>query len=155
MHHVFIQIAHEPADPADAFRRLCDIERMPGLSDAVLAVSREPDTSRSRWRVRFGPGELQWTQIEHVDENARRYSFTVVEGDVPTLSGSWLVDNDHGGARLSFEAEFDLGFPTLAAQLHPVAAQALIETVVGIARAALQAPEAVETAQHWEQVIGA
>ena len=51
--------------------------------------------------------------------------FEQVDGDLERFVGRWEIDEDGSGSRLTFFAELDLGIPSLAPIVDPVARQAL------------------------------
>jgi hypothetical protein len=52
--------------------------------------------------------------------------FTQVEGDLASFEGEWaVVEEDDDAVVIRFQAEFDLGIPSLATMLDPVAERAL------------------------------
>lgn len=53
-------------------------------------------------------------------------TFTQVEGDLASFEGEWRVEErDDDSVVISFRADFDLGIPSLATMLNPVAERAL------------------------------
>lgn len=51
--------------------------------------------------------------------------FTQVEGDLASFEGEWAVEETDDGVVIRFQADFDLGIPSLATMLNPVAERAL------------------------------
>lgn len=81
---------------------------------------------RSDWEVNFRNGILKWQEIDRVDREARTMTFVQTEGDLAEFSGEWRVEADDDDATIiHFRAEFDLGIPSLATMLDPVAERAL------------------------------
>lgn len=80
---------------------------------------------RSDWEVNFRNGILKWQEIDRIDRDARTMSFVQTEGDLNEFSGEWRVEETGDGAIVHFQAEFDLGIPSLATMLNPVAERAL------------------------------
>lgn len=138
-------------DAAECYHRLSDFARYPELTDAVRAVEVEPPASdgtiRSKWTVLFRNGLLCWTEADVLDPVARTISFRQLSGDFQTFDGQWSVRQHPTGAEILFEARFDLGIPTLAAILDPVAESTLRANILTITRGLLGAVELVpETA---------
>jgi carbon monoxide dehydrogenase subunit G len=80
---------------------------------------------RSDWEVNFRNGILKWQEIDRVDREARTMSFVQTEGDLASFSGEWRVEGDEDATTIHFRADFDLGIPSLATMLDPVAERAL------------------------------
>jgi len=85
---------------------------------------------------------MEWSQRDVVDAAGHELGFTQVEGDSDVWEGSWQVTDDDSGAAATFRVEYDLGLPSLAAQLDPLAASALygiiVEVVEGLFGAAAE-----------------
>lgn len=122
--------------PDEAFRRLAAYERYPDQTTTVLSVDIEQRDSGSfsTWRVDFRGGVLCWTEKDEVDVSARSLTFRQVEGDLDLFEGAWLVTGVGDGSQLVFTAELDMGIPTLAPIIDPVARQALQSNIRAILR---------------------
>jgi len=112
--------------PDTAYQRVSDFARYPELTATVLSVHVEPaethDSVVSSWLVAFRKGQLRWTERDVLDAGNRRIEFTQLSGDFASFDGVWQVDPDGAaGAVVSFGAWFDLGIPSLAEILDPVA----------------------------------
>ncbi|MDT0380548.1 aromatase/cyclase [Streptomyces sp. DSM 42041] len=120
--------------PDVAYDRLRDFGSYPKLTDTVqeVTVHQEPGGSQlSDWTVHFRDGLMAWQERDHFDPGERTIAFRQVKGDFETFEGSWTcTPGQHGdGTLVTFEADFDLGIPTLAALLDPVAESALRENI--------------------------
>jgi ribosome-associated toxin RatA of RatAB toxin-antitoxin module len=137
MRDVAMAVSVPGLQPDDVFRTVADYARYPELTDAVISVQTAetaPGRHRCTWEVRFRRGILVWTEEGIVDAERRRLDFTLVEGDLDHLAGHWQVDPATGGSLVRFCCEFDIGIPSLAALIEPVAAGALQDNVVTICR---------------------
>ena len=123
-----------PGSAADAvFAALTDLAGMPGRTPDVLAIDvHEGTPPTSTWRVRFGAGVLVWTEADEVDDDARRFAFRALGGDIPVFFGAWECGAVDDGAVVRFDARFDFEVPALADALGPVAGRALIASVTSI-----------------------
>lgn len=136
MRHVVMHIHAESVQPDAAYVRISDFARYPELTETVLAVDLEPAQADgsviSSWLVRFRKGKLSWTERDVLDPVARRIEFTQLRGDFASLEGSWQVDPapDRDGVLVRFEARFDVGIPSLADILNPVAESTLRSNVI-------------------------
>jgi ribosome-associated toxin RatA of RatAB toxin-antitoxin module len=143
MHTVDI-IAHvSGGSPGAIFEVLTDFERYPELTDAVRAVEvlREtPTRLSSTWEVNFRHGILKWSEHDELDFERRVIAFTQTDGDLEHFSGSWSVDAHPTGCVVRFAAAFDLGMPSLARMLDPIAESALRENVADIIRGMIELP---------------
>ena len=140
MRHVAMTVRAAGVHPDDAYARISDFGRYPELTETVLGVDLEPAGADgsvvSTWLVRFRKGQLRWTERDVLYPKARRIEFTQLRGDFAIFEGSWQVDaappapqgtavkgtaGDAVGAEICFRASFDLGIPSLAEILDPVA----------------------------------
>ncbi len=138
---------HVPGKPAsDVYGTLADFERYPELSDAVrsVAVTRLTENRTvSRWEVTFRAGLLCWTEEDTFDPGALSITFRQLEGDAAVFDGSWeCVDAEHG-SEVVFSARLDMGIPSLADALEPIAARTLIDNIVSIVRGLVGSAELV------------
>ncbi|MEW1599508.1 SRPBCC family protein [Streptomyces sp. NPDC093808] len=137
------------------FDRLRDFAAYPKYTDAVrevIVTEAGADTVDSQWWVNFRNGVLCWRERDTIDTTALTIDFTQTEGDFDTFSGSWQVQQHAEAVTVRFTADFDLGMPSLAALIDPIACDALIEAITLILRGllgehiTLTTPEPVEAA---------
>ena len=131
------------AAPGAVFEVLSDFERYPAATNAVreVVISRTSATTvASSWEVNFRSGILRWKEEDVFDREARTISFTQTEGDLEHFSGVWHVDDHHDGCVVRFVAEFDMGIPTLAPMLDPIAENALRENITNIITCLIDEP---------------
>jgi len=120
---------------AEVYDALADFERYPDLADAVKSVvvtSVGDDVTRSQWEVAFRAGLLRWTEEDRFDRATLTIDFRQTEGDVALFDGTWRCMATASGARIAFSARLDMGIPSLADALEPIAARTLIENTVAI-----------------------
>ncbi|HEX6358725.1 type II toxin-antitoxin system RatA family toxin [Actinophytocola sp.] len=134
-------------DAAECYQRLSDFARYPELTDAVRSVEVDPPgpdgAVHSRWTVLFRNGLLRWTESDTLDPVARTITFRQLTGDFETFEGQWSVHERETGCDIAFDAHFDLGIPSLAAILDPVAESTLRANILTIVRGLLGAVEPV------------
>ena len=121
-------------EPAEIYRLLADFRAYPRHMPSVRKVDVAEGDGRqcvSSWEVDFRDGILKWTERDVFSPEKLRIEFSQIEGDLDVFSGYWQVaSNDDGdGGSVVFCARFDLGIPSLAAFLEPVAQKALEENV--------------------------
>jgi ribosome-associated toxin RatA of RatAB toxin-antitoxin module len=124
-------------DPATVLRLVTDFEQWPRASDLVCAVEveRQPDgTEISTWEVVFGHGLLRWSERDWLELEENRARFELIEGDPHHFDGVWHVALADAGSIVTFDADFDLGMPSLAHVLDPIAVQAVEEAVESVLR---------------------
>jgi uncharacterized membrane protein len=129
---------HVPDQPAsDVYRTLADFERYPELSDAVRSVAvTEVSENRtvSHWEVTFRAGLLCWTEEDTFDPGALSITFRQLEGDAAVFDGSWQCLDAAAGSEIVFAARLDMGIPSLADALEPIAVRTLTDNIVSIVR---------------------
>jgi hypothetical protein len=84
--------------------------------------------------VAFRNGILRWSEEDTFDRAALRIDFTQLEGDVEEFAGSWVCADVDDGCQVRFDARIDLGVPTLADVLEPIATRALLDNTTSIIR---------------------
>jgi len=133
--------------PDEALHKVADYERYPDLTESVIAVQRVDlggGRYRASWTVRFRRGILKWTEEGTVKPDQRRLEFALVDGDLDALHGHWEIDPAPQGCAINFWCEFDVGIPSLAALIDPVAASALRDNVIAVCRGLFGAVEVMQ-----------
>lgn len=130
MPNVTIHLHAPEVDPLQAYARVSDFARYPGLVETVRqVVVEEPETDGSvvsSWTVAFRNGLLQWTERDVLDRVANTITFTQLKGDFHSFSGQWRISpTANGGTVVVFDAAFDLGIASLEAILNPIAERTL------------------------------
>ena len=97
----------------------------------------------SRWEVTFRAGLLCWTEEDTFDPGALTITFCQLEGDVAVFDGSWQCVDAARGSEVLFSATLDLGIPSLADALEPIAGRTLIANIVSIVRGLVGSTELV------------
>jgi ribosome-associated toxin RatA of RatAB toxin-antitoxin module len=136
-----------PGTCADrVFAAVADFAAYPRHTDAVREVVVRPvggavggevggaagGAMESDWEVNFRNGVLAWTERDVVDAGQRRIAFEQTDGDFAVFTGTWLVEPDGDGSTVTFEASFDLGMPSLAPMIDPIAERALVDNIRAI-----------------------
>lgn len=128
-----IHVPHKTA--SDVYATLADFGRYPELSDAVREVvvtEVSENVTISRWEVTFRAGLLRWTEEDHFDRDSLTITFRQLEGDVALFDGTWQCTVADGGCEIAFDARLDMGIPSLADALEPIAVRTLIDNTVSI-----------------------
>jgi ribosome-associated toxin RatA of RatAB toxin-antitoxin module len=137
MRYVRIQL-HVPHKPAsDVYATLADFERYPELSDAVQSVDVtevSENLTVSSWEVTFRAGLLRWTEEDTFDPDALTITFRQLDGDIAIFDGSWQCADatQAAGSEIVFNARLDMGIPSLADALEPIAVRTMIDNIVAI-----------------------
>jgi ribosome-associated toxin RatA of RatAB toxin-antitoxin module len=139
-----LHVPHKPA--SDVYATLADFERYPEQCDAVksvavIAVSENRTTSR--WEVTFRAGLLRWTEEDVFDPGALSITFRQLEGDIAIFDGSWKCVDTAQGSEILFSARLDMGIPSLADALEPIAVRTLIDNIASIVRGLVGSAELV------------
>ena len=132
----------------DVYETLADFERYPQLSEAVqdvLVTEVSDDVTISRWEVTFRAGLLRWTEEDRFDRTSLTIAFRQLEGDVALFDGTWQCVDVGGGCEITFRARLDMGIPSLADALEPIAVRALIDNTVSIVVGLLGTAELVSS----------
>ena len=121
-------------DADEAFRRLIDFEQYPQMTSSVRSVDVEPSGEKnvliSTWAVDFRGGILRWTERDSIDLADRVLTFEQVVGDLESFGGRWQISPAASGCRIRFDAELDMGIPSLASIIDPIATAALRDNVL-------------------------
>jgi ribosome-associated toxin RatA of RatAB toxin-antitoxin module len=131
--HVAVELAGVPPD--GGYAQVKQFDRYPELVPVVRAVSVHPqsaDEETSDWEVYFRNGILRWTESDRFDPAHLTISFTQLDGDFDTFSGSWEIAATPAGCVVRFDADFDFGIPSLAGIIDPVAERVIKETIARV-----------------------
>jgi ribosome-associated toxin RatA of RatAB toxin-antitoxin module len=148
MRSVQLQLFVPEVSADTAYGTIADFARYPQICDAVrdVTVTVVDDlTTVSTWEVNFRSGILRWTEEDRLDRSGRRIDFHQLDGDIPVFEGDWAFDDVAGGTEIAFNARLDLGIPSLADALEPIAVRTLVENTVSIVGAlfGIQQPHTV------------
>jgi ribosome-associated toxin RatA of RatAB toxin-antitoxin module len=125
MRTVSVRVPVPGTDPRSAYDLIRDFARYPELTDAVEEVVVNPPGADgsvvSEWLVHFRKGMLKWTERDVFEPGRRVIRFVQLSGDFDVFEGQWRVEERDGGSEICLDASFDLGIPTLADLLDPVA----------------------------------
>jgi ribosome-associated toxin RatA of RatAB toxin-antitoxin module len=120
----------------EAFASIADFASYPNHSAAVRSVvvtEAGPSTQHSTWEVAFRNGLLRWTEEDTLSRATGTITFKQIEGDVDQFEGCWEVrPTADGGAYVRFAARVDMGIPTLADVLEPIASRTLLDNTLAI-----------------------
>jgi ribosome-associated toxin RatA of RatAB toxin-antitoxin module len=119
----------------DVYATLADFARYPEFSPAVRSVTVTDvgdQTTVSRWEVTFRAGLLRWVEEDRFNPAMQRIDFHQIEGDVAIFDGSWTCTDTTDGTRITFAARLDMGIPSLADALEPIAVRTLVDNTVAI-----------------------
>ena len=139
-----LHVPHKSA--SDVYETLADFERYPELSDAVqsVAVTKVSENlTVSHWEVTFRAGLLRWTEEDTFDPGALSITFRQLEGDIALFDGSWECVDAAQGSEIVFSARLDMGIPSLADALEPIAVRTLTGNIVAIVRGLVGSAELV------------
>lgn len=120
------------AEPKLLFERLADFGSYAEFTEAVheVTVREEADgRSVSDWKVQFRNGVLHWTERDEIDWAGLVIRFEQITGDFASFNGYWAVEPTPEGALVRFVADFDMGIPSLAPMLDPIAERALRDNI--------------------------
>ena len=135
MPDVAVTAAVPTACPDAVFSAVADFASYAAHTDTVREVVVTPldgGAVESAWEVNFRTGVLAWTERDVVDPAGRRIDFEQLDGDFVLFTGTWAVEPDGDGATVRFTASFDLGMPSLAPMIDPIAVRALVDNVRAI-----------------------
>jgi len=141
-----LHVPHKPA--SDVYATLAEFERYPDLCDAVqnVAVTEVSENlTVSSWEVTFRAGLLRWTEEDTFDPGALSITFRQLEGDIAIFDGSWQCVDATPGSEILFSARLDMGIPSLADALEPIAVRTLIDNIASIVRGLVGSAELVES----------
>jgi uncharacterized membrane protein len=140
-----LQVPDKPA--SEVYATLADFGRYPDLCEAVRSVvvtEVSENVTVSRWEVAFRVGLLRWTEEDTFDPGALSITFRQLEGDIAVFDGSWQCLDATPGSQIIFSARLDMGIPSLADALEPIAVRTLSDNIVVIVRGLTGTAELVE-----------
>jgi ribosome-associated toxin RatA of RatAB toxin-antitoxin module len=130
-----LHVPHKSA--SDVYATLANFELYPTLCDAVqnvVVTERSGNLTVSQWEVTFRAGLLRWTEEDTFDPGTLTIAFRQLEGDIAVFDGSWQCAEAAQGSEVLFSAQLDLGIPSLADALEPIAARTLVANIISIVR---------------------
>jgi ribosome-associated toxin RatA of RatAB toxin-antitoxin module len=133
--------------PAEVYATLADFARYPDYAPAVRHVTitqSDGQVSVSRWEVNFRRGVLRWVEEDTFDPVALVIAFRQLEGDIDVFEGSWSCTQSAEGTAVVFAARLDMGIPSLADALEPIAARTLVDNTVAIVSGLFEGRSVVE-----------
>ena len=139
-----LHVPHKSA--SDLYATLANFELYPTLCDAVqnvVVTERSGNLTVSQWEVTFRAGLLRWTEEDTFDPGTLTIAFRQLEGDIAVFDGSWQCAEAAQGSEVLFSAQLDLGIPSLADALEPIAARTLIANIISIVRGLVGSAEIV------------
>jgi ribosome-associated toxin RatA of RatAB toxin-antitoxin module len=139
-----LHVPHKSA--SEVYATLADFERYPELSDAVRSVAVtevSENLTVSSWEVTFRAGLLRWTEEDMFDPGTLSITFRQLEGDIAIFDGSWQCVDATPGSEILFSARLDMGIPSLADALEPIAVRTLIDNIVSIVRGLVGSAELI------------
>jgi ribosome-associated toxin RatA of RatAB toxin-antitoxin module len=133
------------ADADEVFDALGDFERYAEHTDTVREVrvtsvnarTASRRTVEAAWAVNFRGGVLCWAERAYLDRIGRTIRFAQTRGDFASYHGDWGVRQSGGDVTVRHTAAFDLGMPSLAAVLEPIAERTLRANVDTVLRGLL------------------
>jgi ribosome-associated toxin RatA of RatAB toxin-antitoxin module len=132
---VQVELSIPERPPAEVYGILADFGRYAELAPAVRSVTVTvvgEHTTVSGWEVNFRRGVLRWVEEDTFDPVGHRIVFRQLEGDIDLFEGAWACDPNGDGTRITFGARLDMGIPSLADALEPIAARTLVDNTVAI-----------------------
>ncbi|WP_171112082.1 MULTISPECIES: SRPBCC family protein [unclassified Streptomyces] len=150
MRHVTVTMTAHDVEPETAYERIRDFRRYPDATETVREVVVHPPgadgTVVSDWTVRFRNGLMRWSERDAFHPETLTLGFTQLRGDFEVFEGTWRCAPGERGTAVTFDAVFDLGIPTLADLLDPVAESTLRGNIELIACGLLGRVTALPTA---------
>ncbi|MFJ6072062.1 aromatase/cyclase [Streptomyces sp. NPDC093065] len=138
MRHVVLHALAKGLTPADVYRRISDFGRYPQYSDVFHEVRVEPPlpdgSTLSDWTVEFRGGLMRWRERDTYSPETHSLAFEQLSGDFQTFEGGWRCEPQDGGTLVVFTAAFDLGIPSLAEILDPVAESTVTTNIARVLR---------------------
>jgi ribosome-associated toxin RatA of RatAB toxin-antitoxin module len=139
-----LHVPHKSA--SDVYTTLANFELYPTLCDAVqnvVVTEVSGNVTVSQWEVTFRAGLLRWTEQDTFDPGTLTIEFRQLEGDIAVFDGSWQCVEAVPGSEVLFSARLDLGIPSLADALEPIAVRTLIANIISIVRGLFGSAELV------------
>lgn len=140
MRSVQVDFAVPGRSATSVYDTISDFRRYPELAPAVRHVeilTSDGVSSTSAWEVWFRQGVMRWVESDRFDPVGMRIEFTQLEGDAAVFDGSWACTELEGATRLTFSSRLDMGIPSLADALEPIAVRTLVDNITAIVRGLL------------------
>jgi ribosome-associated toxin RatA of RatAB toxin-antitoxin module len=124
--------------PEDVYERLKDSDvylkcAPQQVKSVVNETVDEPDQAITHWQIYFRNGLLRWSERDFYDDANTTLRFQQTEGDFDLFEGDWVISQSQGDeVRLTFNATFDFGVPSLESIIDPVAIRVLRQAMSAI-----------------------
>ncbi len=92
---------------------------VPNCTNMELKKGASPDRFDARMHLRFGPFTQAYTSRVDVNRDAGTVTAEAVDGPFSHLDSIWRFVPDGPGAEISFEIDFNIANPLLAAAAEP------------------------------------
>ncbi|MBQ4810814.1 SRPBCC family protein [Pseudoalteromonas luteoviolacea] len=116
-----------------AFEKIADFKSFESHCQAVISVDVKAisdNESESTWLVHFHDGKMSWSERDIFDAQALTIDFVQIEGDADVFEGRWTIETvNESESKVTFDARFCMGIPTLADILEPIAESAIKQNV--------------------------
>jgi len=135
MHTAEIRGRVRASSAEDVFDTIADFERYTEYGQSIRNVKVEKSEGGrviSKWDVDFRGGNMQWTEADTIDKDKMRIDFEQLEGTLRHFTGYWAVERDGDDALIHFFGQFELGMPTLASFIEPIAESAIRENLIAV-----------------------
>lgn len=136
MREVTVAVEAAGRTAEEAYGLISDFARYPELTDTVTGVTVHPPdadgTVLSDWSVVFRSGQMRWSERDTFLPEKLTVRFEQLEGDFEVFRGEWVCEGHGPGTIVRFSASFDLGIPSLAEILDPVAESTLRDNIIRI-----------------------
>lgn len=123
MRHVRVERHMIGVDPDLVWKIACDLLEFPRVMSNVVSVedvSNQQNLSETSWVVLFNGNEMSWIEANKFDHQAKRYTFSQIEGDLADWRGSFELEESESALLARYDVFFDLGIPALADTLEPL-----------------------------------
>ena len=101
----------------EVYELLKKMEDFPGFMHNVksLKIIKHPQADKvvTAWEAEIEGVLLCWKEEDSFDDLNQEIRFSMLEGNYKGYRGRWSVESGHEACKLSLEADFDWGIPTL------------------------------------------
>lgn len=101
----------------EVYELIKKMEDFPGFMHNVrsLKVIKQLGDNKvvTAWEAEIEGVPLCWKEEDYFDDLNQEIKFSMLEGNYKGYRGRWLIEEGHSGCKLTLEADFDWGIPTL------------------------------------------
>ncbi len=108
--------------PGEVYSLASDMEKYPQYMpdvESVKVLRREGRATITEWATNIEGTSIIWKEEDLFNDEERRISYRLIEGDLEKFEGEWLFQPTEGGTMVTLTVDYDFGIPALTELIGP------------------------------------